>query len=338
MIRAISIIVFLLAAGWMPQATAITLKIASIAPEGTGWMKDMRAGAAEIKERTNGRVQLKFYGGGVMGTDRQVLLKMRTGQLQGSVFTPSSLTNIYNDIQIYTLPLVFNDLDEVHYVRERMDDDLTRGMEEAGMVTFGLAGGGFALIMSNLPVTALADLKGRKVWIPDGDPVLAETMKSLGLAPVPLPLTDVLTGLQTGLLDIVATPPVGALVLQWHTKVKYVTDFPVLYTLGFMVIDKRSFDRLQAEDQEIVREVLGRVYQNFDEQNRVDNEKAKEALRSSGLEFVYPADGEIEKWRADIEKTNRDLAKKGMYSEAMMDTMLQYVEEYRAGAAEPRAQ
>ena len=210
MIRAISIIVFLLAAGWMPQATAITLKIASIAPEGTGWMKDMRAGAAEIKERTNGRVQLKFYGGGVMGTDRQVLLKMRTGQLQGSVFTPSSLTNIYNDIQIYTLPLVFNDLDEVHYVRERMDDDLTRGMEEAGMVTFGLAGGGFALIMSNLPVTALADLKGRKVWIPDGDPVLAETMKSLGLAPVPLPLTDVLTGLQTGLLDIVATPPVGA--------------------------------------------------------------------------------------------------------------------------------
>lgn len=338
MIRAISMTVFLLVLGWMMPAAAITLKIASIAPEGTVWMKDMRAGAAEIKERTEGRVQLKFYGGGVMGTDRQVLLKMRTGQLHGSVFTPSSLTNIYNDIQLYTLPLVFNDLEEVDYVRQKMDVDLIKGMEEAGMVSFGLAGGGFALIMSNKPVTTLADLKGQKVWIPDGDPVLAETMKSLGLAPVPLPLTDVLTGLQTGLLDIVATPPVGAVVLQWHTKVKYVTDFPVLYTIGYMVIEKRYFDRLQPADQAVVREVLGRVYADFNVQNRADNVKAKSALVSSGLEFVKPADGEIAKWRADIEKTNRDLAQQGMYSEEMLDKMLEYVQEYRTGARQARAQ
>jgi TRAP-type C4-dicarboxylate transport system substrate-binding protein len=208
-------------------ASAATLKIATVTPEGSQWMKDMRDSAKEIKERTDGRVQIKYYGGGVMGNDTKVLGKIRIGALQGGAFTPAALADSYPNLNIYGMPLVFDSEEEAAYVRERLDGKLQEGLEAAGFVNFGFASGGFAIVMSNTPVKSLEDLKGKRVWVPEGDSISYASMEALSLAPVTLPLTDVLTGLQTGLIDIVAMSPIGALVLQWHTKIKYVTEIPL---------------------------------------------------------------------------------------------------------------
>ncbi len=98
--------------------------------------------------------------------------------------------------------------------------------------------------MSQQPVTRYEDLKGRKMWVPEGDLMTFEAMRSLDLSPVVLPITDVLTGLQTGLIDIIGTPPVGAIALQWYTKVDYVTDFPIVYSYAALVVEKKIMDRL----------------------------------------------------------------------------------------------
>ena len=202
---------------------AAVLKIATVTPEGSAWMEAMRAGAKEIKERTDGRVEIKYYGGGVMGNDDKVLGKIRIGNLHGGAFTPSALQSIYPDVSLYGLPLVFDSEEEAAYVRDRLDQTLRDGMSDKGFVTFGFAATGFAVLMSNEPVKGLADLKGKRVWVPEGDTISYASMEALSLSPVTLPMTDVLTGLQTGLIDIVAVSPIGALVLQWHTKVSYVT-------------------------------------------------------------------------------------------------------------------
>ena len=125
-------------------------------------MDSMRAGAAEIKERTDGRVKFKFYGGGVQGNDKQVLRKMRIGQLHGGAFTSNGLIDVQKDSQLYALPMLFNNLEEVQFVRERMDDKLRGLIEEAGYVNFGFAGGGFARIMSNQPIANLKICKAGK--------------------------------------------------------------------------------------------------------------------------------------------------------------------------------
>ena len=248
----------------LPVHAGVTLKIATVTPENTQWMKDMRASAAEIKARTDGRVVIKYYGGGVMGNDSKVLGRIRIGSLQGGAFTPSALASQYSDLNLYGLPLIFDSEEEVAYVRERLDAKLQQGLEDAGFVNFGFAGGGFAILMSNTPVDELADLKGKKVWVPEGDSISYASMEALSLSPVTLPLTDVLTGLQTGLLDIVAMSPIGALVLQWHTKIKYITELPLVYTMGFMAIEKRAFEKISPADQAIVREVMNATYRNFD--------------------------------------------------------------------------
>ena len=123
------------------SAHAAVFKIATVAPEGSEWMTKHREAAAQIKERTEGRVTLKFYGGGVMGNDRKVLRKIRIGQLQGAAFTTSGLAERYPDIVLYGMPFLFRSQEEVDFVRKALDDDLLQGLEEAGFVSFGFAGG-----------------------------------------------------------------------------------------------------------------------------------------------------------------------------------------------------
>ena len=325
--KRLGLILFALLIGGLANATV--LKIATVAPEGSAWMKAMRDGASEISERTDGRVQIKYYGGGVMGNDSKVLGKIRIGNLHGGAFTPSALQKIYPEISLYGLPLVFDSTDEVDFVRSRLDQRILSGLEEKGFVSFGFAATGFAVIMSNTPVRSLDDMKGKRVWVPEGDTISYASMEALSLSPVTLPLTDVLTGLQTGLIDIVAVSPIGALVLQWHTKVKYVTDMPLVYTMGFMAVDKKALKKVDAADRDVVREVMGRMYSHFDKANLEDNKEALQALLNSGIESVVPDKSDFDNIRKILLQSNRELAEQGEYSVGLYDEMIQYVEEYR---------
>ena len=310
-------------------ASAATLKIATVTPEGSQWMTEMRESAKAIKERTDGRVQIKYYGGGVMGNDAKVLGKIRIGALQGGAFTPAALSDIYPDLNIYGMPLVFDSEEEAAYVRARIDDKLQQGLETAGFVNFGFAAGGFAIVMSNTPVKGLDDLKGKRVWVPEGDSISYASMEALSLAPVTLPLTDVLTGLQTGLIDIVAMSPIGALVLQWHTKIKYMTEIPLVYTVGFMAIDKRAFSKLSDADQQVVRDVMQETYEKFDRANLEDNREARDALLNTGIQSVPFDAEEVARLRERLLESNRELGREGAFSMALYDEMMSYVQEYR---------
>lgn len=312
------------------NAQAQTLKIASIVPEGSAWMKSMREGATEIQQRSDGRVSLKIYGGGVQGNDKQVQRKMRTGQLQGGAFTSGALGLFQRDAALYSLGMVFRNIEEVRYVRQQLDEVLIQRLYDAGYVCFGFAGGGFAYMMSNTPLRTSADMSGQKIWTPDGDAQSFAALQAIGVAPVSMPITDVLTGLQTDLLNSVAVPPVGAVVLQWHTRLKYITDLPLAYVYAAILIDRKAFERLQAPDQALVHEVLGRVYRGFETSGQSDNQAAMEALLNSGLQMVSPDTSEVVTWQAAVGRSLEEQVKAGNIDAALLQQMQQLLAEYRS--------
>jgi TRAP-type C4-dicarboxylate transport system substrate-binding protein len=317
--------------GLISSATAQEIKLATIAPEGSSWMDSMRAGATEIDKRTEGRVKFKFYGGGVQGNDKQVLRKMRIGQLHGGAFTANGLIDVQKDSQLYAMPMLFNNLEEVRFVRSRMDDKLRDRIEQAGYVNFGFAGGGFARLMSNQPIANLKDLEGRKVWVPDGDRFAYEAAKALGISPVLMPLTDVMTGLQTELIDTIMSPPAATIILQWNTKVSYITELPVSYIFAMIAIDKKYFGRIQSADQKIVREVMENIYQNFDRQGNEDNQEAYKALIENGMKPVTPDQGQVPEWRRAVQASNRRLAAEGAIDIHLLDELECYLDSFRNG-------
>ena len=313
-------------------APAATLKLATLLPEGTNWMKEMRAGAAEIEKRTEGRVTLKFFPGGVMGNDKSVLRKIRAGQLQGGVLASTGLTDVYKDAQIYTLPMIFRSYEEVDYVRARVDQTLQAGLEDAGLVPLGISEGGFTYLMSQASVGEVAELKGRKVWVPEGDPISQAALEYAGVTPVPLPFADVYTALQTGLLDTVFAVPSGAIAFQWYTKLKSLVDMPVTYVLGVLVVDKRSFDKLEPADQAVVSEVVENTFTRLNKISRDDNQKALAALKKQGIEFNDLPAAEQEKLRGKAERAIDDHRDKGLYSPALLEDVRAHLAEFRAKA------
>lgn len=319
--------------GGISPAHATDIKIATIVPNQSAWMNEMRAAGKSIRERTDGRVNLKFYGGGVQGASPKVLQKIKIGQLHGGVFAPTDFFKDYGDVNLYGLPFVFESWEEMRYVREQMDAELAAGFEKLNFETFGFVGS-FAMILSNEPVRNVADLRGQKVWFPEGDLITFEALRAVNLSPVSLPVTDVLTGLQTGLLDMAAIPPEVAVALQWHTRVKYFTDMPVLYAMSFLAIDRRTINRLSDEDRAIMTEVLTETYQEMDARSSAESKDAKEALVEIGIERVEPDDGELEELFATMHANNLEMAERGVLSRELYETMLGHIRDFRSANAQ----
>ena len=327
---AVVIGVLALLAGLSVSAMAETLKIATAAPEGSYWMKEMRAGAEEISLRSQGRVQIRFFAGGVMGNDKSVLRKVRVGQLHGGAFIAGSLEEIMPSINILSLPLVLRSYDEVDYVRARMDPVLKEGLEQAGYACFGFAEGGFAHIMSPTPLRSIEDARGLKIWVPEGDTIAFRAMSSLGLAPVVLPITDVMTGLQAQLVEVVASSPIGALAFQWHTKIKFVNTTPVSYLYGTLIVDKRFFNKLAPADQALVREVMDGIYARLNTYNRKDNERAIAAMKEQGITFLDSSPEEAARWHQVADGVNRQLVAEGVFSAELYQQIVDLLRVYRS--------
>lgn len=308
-----------------PAVWAATFKIATLAPDGTAWMTAMRAGADEIKDRTHGRVRFKFYPGGVMGDAKVVLRKMRIGQLQGGAVTIGDMSDIVPDMGLYGLPFLFQSLNQVDRVRQHLDPVLIKELSSKGYIGFGFAEGGFTYMMSDEPLDSVADVRGKKVWIPTDHEVGKAVFSAAGISPIQLPLSDVMTGLQTGLVDTVITSPIGVLALQWHTRVKFAIDEPLNYMAATLILSKRAFDRLKEEDQVIVHEVMERVYRGIDAQNRKDNISARAAMEKLGIRFVPLSPVSHKEWREVGERAMHALQQKSTYTKPVLEELLTLV-------------
>lgn len=300
-----------------PVGAATTLKIATLAPDGSGWMREMRAGAQAVKERTQGRVEIKYFPGGVQGNGDAVLRKMRLGQLHGGAFASAEIGTVVADAQIYSLPFQFRSQAEVDAVRPTIDPKVRAAFEAKGFVVAGIAGGGFTYLMSSRPIRSRDDLRAGKVWFPQGDDIARVTFETGGVKPIALPLSDVYTALSTGMVDTVGNTPSGAIAFQWHTRVKHMVDLPLTYVLGLLVLDKRAVDKLEPADRTALLEEIDAAFLRIDAANRKDNEAARGALAKQGILIEAPAPAEQAFWFQIGADARRQLAEKNVYSTAL---------------------
>lgn len=309
---------------------ATTLKIATLTPEGSYWMQTMREAADAISEQTGQRVKFRFYPGGVMGNDDAVLRKMRIGQLQGAALSGGALARSAPDTQVYNLPLLFNNYDEVDHLRKQLDPELEKVFTDAGYINFGLAEGGFAYIMSKNRIASTAELAQNKVWAPGDDPAAQAAAETFNFTPTPLSIGDVLTGLQTDLVNTVTTSPVAAIALQWHGQIRYITDLPLAYFYALMVIDPRAWKRIDAADQAIVSQLMRDAFVKIGAQNRKDNAAALIALQKQGIEIVTPSAEQLDDWQQKTRQAGASYVEKAGISKAMLQRAQTLLNDYRS--------
>ena len=310
----------------------VEIKIATIATDGSTWMKIMDQLDAEIREKTAGEVGLKFYPGGVQGEDSVVLKKIRSGQLHGGGFTGVGLGEIAPSLRVLEIPFTFRSVDEVHAVRERMGPELEKMLNDAGFELLGWADVGFVYLFTKEPVTSIADLKKVKMWLWEGDPLAETLLRTVGVSPVPLPITDVVTSLQTGMIDGVYTSPMGCISLQWFTRVGYMTDLPVTHANGAVVVTRKIFDQLSPSAQAIVKESATKYFAMLNAATDRESAAGLATLQERGIKSV--ALNETDKDGFDsVGKTVRGKLVGVLYTQEVLDRTLQVLADVRAGEA-----
>lgn len=187
---------------FVEQASAQhTIKFATIAPEGSTWMNVMREYDTAVRKESGGRLGFKMYAGSVQGEDKDVLPKIRLGQLHSAGLTGFGLGKIAPRLRILDSPFLFTSYEEVDYLYETLDKEFRQALLDNNFVLLGWAEVGFVYVFTNTPVRSPADMKGVKMWMWEGDPVAEATFKAFDIEPIPLSVVDVLTSLQTGLIN-----------------------------------------------------------------------------------------------------------------------------------------
>jgi TRAP-type C4-dicarboxylate transport system substrate-binding protein len=330
---ALALIVLIFGLGPAPSATAgTTIKIATVAPEGSTWMNLMDELKETVKQKTDGRVKLRFYPGGIQGDENVVLRKMMTGQLHGAGLTGVGLGELAPELRVLELPLIFNTQEEVRTVHEKLDPEFEGILGKKGFSLLGWAEVGFIYLFSKKPVRNDEDLRRLKVWLWEGDPLAEAFLDELNVSPVPLSITDVMTGLQTGLVEAVYVSPLGAIALQWFTRVSYMTKIPVTHALGAVVVKTEQLNKLSPEDREILMSSSREVFRKLAVATEEENARAEEVLQERGITFVDPDPAIREEFETKGRRVWQRLAGE-LYGQELLDRVINTVKDARTDAS-----
>ena len=301
-----------------------------LAPEGTAWMNIMNDFNRELKEKTQGELEFKIYAGGVSGDETDVIRKMRSGQIHAGGFTGVGLGQILPEIRILELPFIFQNYNEVDHIHQELGVYFKEQFKSKGYVFLGFAEAGFVNIFSSKPLKTQADLKSAKMWAWEGDVLVKELCAAYKIVPVTLSIADVLTSLQTGLIDSFYAPPLGAIALQWFTKVKYMTEPQLTNSTGGVVVSKKIFDTIPEKNQKILQELANKHLRALITNTREGNQKSYETLKKQGIKFVTVSSDELEKMKITSKQVQQKLTGT-LYSKSLLDRLNTALESYRKG-------
>lgn len=283
-VGSIAVILLLTLCGYQSShAQQYTIKFATLAPEGSTWMNVMREYDAAVRKESGGRLGFKIYAGGVQGEDKDVIKKIRIGQLHSAGFTGVGLGEIAPKVRILDSPFLFDTYKEVDHIYEQMQKEFDNAFADKGFILLGWAEVGFVYVFTNTPVRTASEMNGVKMWMWEGDPVAEVTFKAFGINAIPLSVVDVLTSLQTGLINGVYVSPYAAVALQWNTRVRHMLGLPLADACGAVVVSRKMYDTLPADLQEILTRNGKTFMRRLTEKSREENAAAIQTMKKSGI-------------------------------------------------------
>lgn len=313
-------------------APAHAIKIATVAPEGTPWMQVMRALDADVRRETGNAVGFKIYPNAIQGDEAVVLRKIRTGQLDGGGFTGQGLGRVAPALRVMELPFLWEDHAEVDRAYEQLGPRLESTLKESGFTLLGWADVGFVYLFSRAPIAKEADLKQAKMWVWEGDPLAEAFFRATGVAPVPLPINDVLTSLQTRLVDCVYSSALGCLGTQWFSRVGYFTDVPVTYATGAVVISNAAFDKIPAAHRDVFMKLCRTRMRELVVVSRQKDAESLLEIEKSGVKRVSMPAAEVERFVALGRTVWKEQVGK-LYPQDLLDAVTKVAASTGAGAS-----
>jgi len=324
------------AGGYMQSGTALAaeqkpanIRMATLAPKGSSFHQSLQLMGEKWRQAPDGGATLTIYTDGTMGNESDVIRRMRIGQLQAAMLTVAGLSQIDESLHaLEYMPMMFRSLEEMEYVLTRLRPTLEEKMVEKGFVTLFWGDAGWIKWFTSEPIRYPEDLKTMKTFVWAGDARQSDMMKAAGYHPVPLEAGDILTGLQTGMIDVVSTTPTYALAGQFYRQARYMLEVNWAPLLGATVVTKKAWDSLSAADREFILETAAEAGRAIRTQSRWESRQSVEAMEKRGL-VVQEVSPEIQtRWEAAARMFYPEI-RGSMVPEEIFDEMQLFITEYR---------
>jgi TRAP-type C4-dicarboxylate transport system substrate-binding protein len=311
------------------HADNVELRMATLAPAGSPWMEVLDKASSEIKDKTSGRVTLKYFEGGQQGDEKDFVRKIKLGQLDGAAVTSIGLAMIDESIRVLELPMMFESPEEVDYVADKMWPHFQEKFAKKGFKLQDRGEVGWIYFMSKSKVESLKDLKGQKLWMWGDDQLVGAMFKKLALNGVPLGVPEVDAALTSGKIEACYGSPVAAVALQWYSKIKYMTSMPMSFAIGATIVSLDSLKKISAEDQKTVEEIAKAQAKKLRKTIRKANEDARSTMTRKGITVVQTPVAMVDEFTKQAHDAWTELAGK-IYSKDELDMVIKYRDEYRA--------
>jgi TRAP-type C4-dicarboxylate transport system substrate-binding protein len=266
------------------------------------WDKALREMGAEWSQATQGRVTLRVYPGGVAGDEPDIVRKIRIGQLQAAAVTTAGLADIDPAFQVFGIPMFFDSYPELYTVLDRMEGTLKQRLDAKGFVLLNWGHGGWVYFFTKTPVRSVAELKRAKLFVWAGDDRMVQLWKGNGFSPVALAATDILTGLQTGMIEAYPTTPLIALTLQWYRQTPNMVGIGMAPLVGGLVVSKQAWNRITEADRAKVLAACQKLERRLQTGVPRQDTTAVEEMKKRGLAVTAVPPAAAAEWRATAEQ------------------------------------
>jgi TRAP-type C4-dicarboxylate transport system substrate-binding protein len=329
LIKVLGIAAVALAMARPARADGTEVRIATLAPSGSPWMEVLDKAASEIKEKTAGRVTLKYFEGGQQGDERDFVRKVNLGQLDGAAVTAVGLAMIDESIRVLELPMMFQSAEELDYVADKLWPHFQKKFEDKGFKLTDRGEVGWIYFLSKAKVEKISDLQGQKLWLWGDDQLVGAVFKKLSLNGVPLGVPEVDAALTSGKIDACYGSPVAAVALQWYTKVKYMTSMPMSFAIGATVLSTKAYKKLSADDVKALEDITRANAKKLRKTIRKANDDAKGTMSRKGITVVQTPVAMVDEFTKKATELWNELAGK-IYSKEELKMVLDARDEYRA--------
>lgn len=277
------ILIFIILFNNLSFSKKVTIKMATLAPEGTPWHALLAEMGQRWKTETDGNVRLRIYPGGVVGDERDMIRKMRIGQIHGAAISAEGLTEINPQYSYSFLPLFFQNFDDIDFVRSEINDELIAGSLKGGFKVLAMVDIGWVYWFTKNEVLTPDNLKQQKIWTWAGDYKTAKMYSDLGFNAIPISVPDVHASLQTGLINAYPFPPIFVLANQYFAFSDYMLNMKWGILTAAIVLDLKTWNRLSQEYQDIIISISNEISSEYQDTHRKDANSAINAMKKYGL-------------------------------------------------------
>jgi len=314
----------------------VRINLGTLAPRGSLYHKSLQAMGEAWRKESNGNIRLVIYPDGTQGGEADMVRLMRIGTLHAGLYTAVGLTDIEPGVAgLQSMPMMFHTLEEFEHVNENLRPTIEKRLAEKGFVVLFWADAGWVRYFSKQPLITPDDLRTTKVFVWAGNTKQVDLMKNSGFQPVPLETSEILTGLQTGLIGALSAPPIFALASQLDLPAPHMLELNWAPLVGAAVIKKDVWDGIPAEQRKRLLELATKTGKEIQENSRKENLDAILAMKRRGLK-VHAVDAANEAaWRKEAESFYPKI-RGALVPEDIFDEVLRLLKEYRAGSKSPQ--